>query len=80
MVLPRLLGSAWMKKKTVRSSRSHRQVVGWPVAMSTASGGPGCARQCEEEGPEEGDEAEEGGESERGSSSSPGRAGGLGEG
>ena len=61
VVLPRLLGSAWMKKMTVRSSRSHRQVVGWPVAMSTASGGPGCARRCEEEMPEEGDEAEEGG-------------------
>ena len=67
-----------MKKTTVQSSRSHRQGVGWPVAMSTASGGLGCARRREEERPEEGGEAEEGGESERGSSSSPGRAGGLG--
>ena len=48
VVLPRLIGTAWMKKTMMRSSRSHRQVVGWPVAMSTASGGLGCARRREE--------------------------------
>ena len=78
VVLPWLLGLAWMKKTMIRSLRSHRQGVRWPVAMATVSGCLGCARRREEERPEEGGETEEGGESERGSSSSPGRAGGLG--
>ena len=50
VVLPRSLGSAWMKKTTVRSSRSHRQVVGWTVAMSTASGGDGLRSEASREG------------------------------
>ena len=33
-----MLGSAWMKKTTMRSSRSHRQGEGWPVATGTAIG------------------------------------------
>ena len=37
-VLPRLLGSAWMKKTTRRSSRSHRQGEGWLVPTGTAIG------------------------------------------
>ena len=45
-VLPRLLGSAWMKKTTMRSSRSHRQGEGWPVAAVVASGVDGSTRWC----------------------------------